>query len=232
MSADEHREIFDSLGAYALGALPPSEHAAVVAHIESCPICAEEAASLQRAAAGLLESVPRIDPPAELRGRIMAVVESEAQLMRAAAGDRREPAAPRRRVSWSGGAGRWAATAAAMLVIGGVIGAVTQTGGGSPTRTIQANAGSAAQRAYLAVRDGHAQLVVEDLAPPPQNKVYELWVQHGNAAAQPAGLFVVRSGRVDVRGSIHKGDRVMVTAEPQAGSMAPTSAPVVVSERV
>jgi anti-sigma factor RsiW len=232
MSADEHREIFDSLGAYALGALPAAENDAVVAHLESCPVCAEEAGSLQRAAVGLVESVPRLDPPAALRGRIMAVVESEAQLMRAAAGERREPAAPRRRVSWSGSPARWVATAAALLVVGGVIGAVWPTGGGTSTRTIQANAAGSAQHAAIEVSGDRAQLVVDNLAAPPAHKVYELWVQHGTQTPQPAGLFVVRSGRVDLSTRVGHGDRVMVTAEPPGGSMQPTGTPVVVSQRV
>jgi len=234
MSADEHHEIFESLGAYALGALPDAEREAVAAHLETCPICAEDAASLQGAAAGLVETVALVEPPPELRGRIMAVVESEAALLRAAAGERPEPAAPRRRASWSGpSAARWAAAAAALLVVGGIVGALVQGGGGSSsTRTLQASAGSAAQRAYVALQGDHAQLVVDNLAAPPAHKVYELWVQHGTQAPQPAGLFVVRTGRVDVSMRVGSGDRVMVTAEPPGGSMEPTGTPVVVSQRV
>lgn len=230
MTAREHDEVFESLGAYALGALPERERDAVATHVETCPICAEDAAGLRRAAASLVEAVPRSDPPPELRSRIMAIVESEAQLLRAAAGERRAPA-PRRRASWSGPP-RWVAAAGALLVLGGVIGAILATGGGSSTRTIQANAGTTAQRAYVAVSGDRAQLVVDRLASPPAHKVYELWVQHGTLAPRPAGLFVVRSGRVDVAIRVGPGDRIMVTAEPPAGSAHPTGTPVVISQRV
>ena len=233
MNETEHNACFDSLGAYALGALPDGEREAVARHIETCPICAEDASALQRAATNLIETVPVLEPSPELRGRIMAVVESEAALLRAASGTPQRSTAPRERSgrSWSI-APRWVATAAALLVIGGVIGAVLPTGGGSSTRTISADAGTRAKRAYVAVKGDHAQLVVDGLADPPVHRVYELWVQHGSAAPQPAGVFVVRSGRVDVAARVSTGDRVMVTAEPPGGSAQPTGMPVVVSQRL
>lgn len=236
MSTSEHQACFESLGAYVLGALPDAERETVAAHIETCPVCAEDASSLQRAATNLIETVPVLDPPPELRGRIMAVVESEAALLRAASGapQPRRARTPRRRASWSGPVtARWVATAAALLVLGGVIGAVWPTGGGTSTRTVQASAGGSAQRAYLEVGGDHAQLVVDGLASPPAHKVYEVWVQHGSERPRPAGaLFVVRSGRVDIPMRVVRGDRVMVSAEPPGGSPQPTSAPVVVSRQV
>lgn len=238
MSEQEHRAAFESLAAYALGALPESEHRAVAEHIEGCPICAEDAAGLQRAAAGLLESVPLLDPPPDLRDRIMAVVESEAKLLRAAgAPPAPAPAAPRiARLtgSWSGPLRlRLAAGAAALLLIGGVVGAVSQGGDGARTRTLSAQAGTSADRAWLEVRGGDAELVVRGLAAPRPQRVYEVWVQHGADAPKPAGaLFVVRSGRIGIPARLQSGDRVMVSEEPAGGSPAPTTPPVVVTARV
>src|SRR4051794_24571411 len=122
MSETEHRIAFESLGAYALGALPEPERRMVAAHIETCPVCAEDATALQRAATGLIDTVPVLEPPPELRDRIMAVVESEAQLLRAAAEPDREPARVSRLAgSWGGPLRlRLVAAAAALLVVGGV----------------------------------------------------------------------------------------------------------------
>src|SRR5258708_607769 len=71
-------------------------------------------------------------------------------------------------------------------------------GGGSGTRTIQAQltgpAQSAGARASLRVSGARAQLVLTGLPAPAANHVDELWVQRGSAAPAPAGTFVVRTG--------------------------------------
>lgn len=235
MTDPEHSASFESLGAYVLGALPEAEHEAVARHLDSCPVCAEDAAGLRRAAMGLLESVPMLEPPPELRRRIMATVESEAALLRAASGAR-PPASPRWRAParpFDVARVRWVGAAAALLIAGGVLGSVWSDGPAGGARTIAAQAGSSAQRAWLELRGGRAQLVVEGLRTPPRDRVYQVWVQHGSEAPVPAGaLFVVRSGRVEIPARLSSGDRVMVSAEPPGGSPEPTSAPVVVTSRV
>lgn len=225
MSEQEHRERFESLGAYALRALPPSERAAVARHVDDCPICAEELAGLQQAAAALLESVPQVDPPAHLRRRIMDAVQPEA-------------ARPRRRAQRPSFGERfslgWAVAGAALAVAGGVAGFALRDGTEAlESRTLQAQA-AGAQRAWLEVADGgEAQLVVEGLKNPPRDHVYEVWVQHGVEPPVPAGaLFVVRSGRVDIPAQLEDGDRVMVSVEPQGGSKQPTTPPLIVTERL
>ena len=60
-----------------------------------------------------------------------------------------------------------------------------------------------------------------------------MWVQRGSAAPTPTGtLFSVsRAGRpsVGVPGSLTGSARCMVTQEPAGGTLAPTSAPVIVA---
>ena len=51
MTADDHRDWRLSLGAYALGDLPPDERAAMAAHIEGCPECRTELRELEGVAA-------------------------------------------------------------------------------------------------------------------------------------------------------------------------------------
>lgn len=230
----EHQDAFESLGAFVLGALPDHEAAAVAAHVESCPVCAEDAAALRRAAAGLLEDVPVAEPPPELRDRIMAVVEREAAMMRVAA----PQPAPRPRRPWATAPVlRLGLAAACALAIGGVVGASVFSGdGGGDTRTLAAEAGRG--QAWVELDGDRAQLVVDGLAAPGEGKVYELWVQSGDAAPRPANtdlhraVFVVSSGRVEIPARLRPGDRVMVTAEPAGGSRVPTAAPIVVTERV
>lgn len=239
MTEQEHQDVFESLGAYALGALSESERAAVAAHLETCPICAEDAASLERAATRLIDVVPSVTPPPELRDRIMAVVEPEAALLRAT--DRPPGAAralsPRRRLG-GGPVLAWAATAVAMLVIGAFAGSALlgddDDGGG--TRTLSAEVGRS--HAWVEMSGDRAHLVVDRMASPAPGKVYELWIQSRDDTPRPASddldeaLFVVGSGRVEIPAHLQEGDRVMVTEEPVGGSRLPSGAPVVVTAPV
>ena len=83
MTADDHRDWRLSLGAYALGDLPPDERAALAAHIEGCPECRAELRELEGVAALLpladparIESPP-VRPPADLGARIEAQIAAE-----------------------------------------------------------------------------------------------------------------------------------------------------------
>ena len=241
MSEAEHTTIFDSLGAYALGALPEGEHAAVAAHLEHCPVCAEDARSLERAAVSLIEVVPMVEPPRELRDRIMAVVEPEAALLRATSRPPAEARAPARtRRSWADALSlRWAATAAAMLVLGGFVGATAldaDPAPSDPTRTLASQTGRG--HPWVEMYGEQAHLVVDGLPAPARDKVYELWIQSGDQAPRPASAdldqatFRVETGRVEIPARLNPGDRVMVTAEPAGGSKIPTTTPVVITARV
>ena len=101
--------------------------------------------------------------------------------------------------------------------------------GGSGTRTIQASAGSA----ELRIAGGHGDLIVHRLPQLPPGRIYEMWVQRGNATPTPTGtLFgVTPSGTaaVGVPGSLSGISAVLVTQEPAGGTLAPTSSPVIVA---
>jgi hypothetical protein len=115
MTADEHRDWRLSLGAYALGDLPPDERAAIAAHLEGCPECAAEARELEGVAALLpLADPARIEgpplrPPADLGARI------EAQI--AAEGAREGRVKRRRRLRFGLGGAIAVAAVAALLAI-------------------------------------------------------------------------------------------------------------------
>ena len=237
MNDVEHRFAFESLGAYALGALPDGERERIATHIETCPICAEDVAGLESGATRLVETVPAVDPPPELRDRIMLVVEKEAALMRATKRPPEEQRVERRRWFGGGASLRWAVAATCALAIGIVVGSQVIGGDdGGATRTLSADVGRG--HAWVEVKDGHARLVVDGLASPGAGRVYEMWVQNGTEPPRPASdnisdaVFVVRSGNVDIPGRLSDGDRVMVTSEPMGGSLAPTTEPVVVTSRV
>jgi hypothetical protein len=107
--------------------------------------------------------------------------------------------------------------------------AVALSSGGASTRTIQASVGSA----ELRITHGRGDLVVHRLPQLPAGRIYEMWVQRGSAPPTPTGtLFSVnRAGAaaVGVPGSLDGVSRVMVTQEAAGGTLAPTSAPLIVA---
>lgn len=116
MRTDDHRDWRVSLGAYALGDLPPDERAAMAAHIEGCPECRAELRELEGVAALLpladparIEE-PAVRPPADLGARIEAQIAAEAS--------REGRAKRRRRLRLGfGGAVAVAAVAAVLAIV-------------------------------------------------------------------------------------------------------------------
>jgi anti-sigma-K factor RskA len=233
----------DDVGSYVLRALPDDEHERFEAHLASCEQCRRDVAELQVAADTLPLAAVQVDPPPELRDRIMTVVRSEAELREAAEARADDPAAapvaakpPRRR--------RWAlslrplpaALAAGALVAAGVIGGVVLTGGDDTTTvtgTVQI-ASAPTARASLQLSDDATKLEVRRMPPPPAGKVYQVWLKRPNQDPAPTtALFRTDpDGSADVeiqRGRLKGVEQVLVTAEPDGGSMKPTSDPVIVA---
>jgi len=86
-------------GAYVLDALDEREHPAFAAHLGECVHCSREVSELQLVVDALPIAAPQTSPSVALKSRIMAVVETEAELLHAAGSgaDRRPAKAPRRR---------------------------------------------------------------------------------------------------------------------------------------
>ena len=240
MTACAHR---DDVGSYVLRALPDDEYERFEAHLATCEACRREVADLQVAADTLPLAAVQVGPPPELRDRIMAVVRSEAELLGAAEARAEEPTvaapakAPRRRRRWSLSLRPLpAALAASALVAAGVIGGVVLTGGDNAktiTGTVQI-ASAPAARASLQLSDDATKLQVRRMPPPPDGKVYQVWLKRPNQDPAPTtALFRTDpNGNADVeiqRGRLKGVDQVLVTAEPDGGSMKPTSDPVIVA---
>ena len=238
-SGVDHRRFSESLSAYALGALPEAEGARMREHLSGCRECRAELEWLRASVDALPASVPQIEPPPELKTRLMALVDSEAELLRAAgeAADRPQRAEqPRRRAGLFGlrpSVVLVTACAAAVLA-GGFYLSFTGAGGtGGPVNVraqVHGPARTVHARAILQLRGSRAELVVRRLPLPPANHIDELWVQRGSAAPVPAGTFIVGTGSVAVTRRVRPGDHVLVTVEPGRGSSAPTSTPFVVAK--
>ena len=83
LTCDEVREM---AGAFVLGALEPSEDAAVRAHLASCGDAHDEIAELGGVLPALAASVPVVEPPAGLKARIMAAAAADLEQRSAATG--------------------------------------------------------------------------------------------------------------------------------------------------
>lgn len=238
-SQDPHCEWWDSPAAYVLGALADDERESFELHLEGCEHCRAQVTELAPAAELLAAQAPRVEPPVQLRDRIMAQVHAEAELLRAAGPAADQPPRARRwrdRVRLRPGFTPGRAAAAAMLLIaaGGAGGFLVGGEGEGESRVIEAQVSRALApnaRAELVVRDGAATLRLRGMPQPPPGRIYQVWYRlPGELEPRPTdSLFSVRAdGTATVAVPAHPGDarEVLVTAEPDGGSRRPTSKPI------
>lgn len=226
----------DDAGPWVLGALEDEDARAFAVHLESCPICRLEVAELQVVADVLPMAAPQLVPPPALKSRIMDVVESEAQLLRAAGPEADRPPATvdgrtgdRERRGFFG----WlrplpvAVLATALLALGVVAGVLLS--GGEDT-TSHPGFGPKGAQVALRVTGERGVLDLRGMPAAPSGRVYQVWLIRGKEKPIPTHtLFSVPSdgrARVEILESLKDTDQVLVTAEPPGGSEQPTSAPL------
>ena len=227
----------DDAGPYVLRAIPDGEWEGYASHVSGCEVCAAKVAELSFVGDALLNAVPQLDAPPEIRSRVMAVVRAEAELLNAAGAMADRPIVPQRSRRFSL---QWlrpwpAAVLAAALLALGISGGALLVGGGSggdtPTKSIACAAAPAGVACQMRVAGGNAKLVVDGLGVPPEGRIYQLWLDRDNGTApEPTeALFSVRKGRasVAVPGNLRGVKRVLVTDEPLGGSEVPTRRPII-----
>lgn len=229
----------DDLVAYSLEALEPREAAAVEAHAPGCARCTRELEALAPAVAVLGESVEQVEPPPELRERVLAIVREEAEAKQAelsGAASREEARTRRERRGLRGLLMRPAVGLAGLAIVGAGVGGYlvaeeSGNGGGESTVPVVAQAGI---RGTLAVGDTSSMLDLHGLKHHLTGReVYQVWVAQ-DSNLRPSSNFVPdSSGRAmtAVDGPLDSGTKVMVTLEPHPGETAPT-APVLLSAKV
>lgn len=226
MSRDAEMSDHDNCGAdaaaYAMGALEPAEAEAFLRHMETCAICREEVEGFTGVVRALPMAAAQYPAPSGLRRRVMREIGSERYMTKphARTWPGRTWLLPRRAVLGA---------CAAALLAGAVLGG-EQLGGGPPqTHVYAASVGDATVK----VTGDRAELIVKHLPQPGAGKIYEVWLQRGNSAPEPAkalfGVDTSGSGDVVVPGSARGVSVLMVTAEPDGGRRVPTSTPVIVA---
>lgn len=226
----------DDAGSYVLRAMPDGEWELYAAHIANCRICTEKVAELGFVSDALLNAVPQLTAPPEIRDRVMSVVRAESELLRAAGplADRPVPQREPRRFSLLA-LRPWPATvlAASLLALGIGGGALLVNGGGDDpaARTIACASAPGGATCQMRVAGDSAKLIVAGMKAPPQGRIYQVWLDRDNGTApEPTeALFSVRKGRasVDVPGDLSGVKQVLVTDEPLGGSEVPTRQPII-----
>ncbi|MFI5026057.1 MAG: anti-sigma factor domain-containing protein [Solirubrobacterales bacterium] len=229
----------DDLVAYSLEALDPRKAAEIEAHVPGCARCTRELEALAPAVAVLGESVEQVEPPPELRERVLGIVRDEAEAKQAelsGARGREEAAARRERRGWRGLLMRPAVGLAGLAIVGAGVGGYlvadeAGNGGGESTVPVVAQAGIGGT---LAVGDQSSMLDLHGLKHHlTGHQVYQVWVAQ-DSGIRPSSNFIPNStghALTAVDGHLSSGTKVMVTLEPRPGETAPTT-PVLLNATV
>jgi anti-sigma-K factor RskA len=225
------RERFDELkDAFVLGALPEEERREFEEYLAAHPERQAEIDELG-AVAGLLALSPQEqEPPPELRPRIMAVVEAEAERPRAESGVAGIRAFLDVRTLALG--------AAALIVIGLLAWDMLlqaqvrdlQSQAAHDGRLVALEGSGSARQARVEVmilENDRAVLMAENMPQVPEDRTFQIWVIE-NDASRPGGLFEIREEWVVTRVEtpLDGADHIMVTVEPEGGSPQPTTDPI------
>lgn len=220
----------DDLVAFALGALEPREAQAIEAHAPGCARCTRELEALVPAVAVLGESVEQLEPPPELRERVLAEVRADVARSEA------EREAPRRapRRGSRGLLARPAIAVGLAIVVAAVGGyLIARNGGGGTEQTTVPVVAQQGIGGTLAVGENTSMLDLRGLAQPKGREVYQVWVAKGQSVRPSSNFIPDTNGRAmtAVDGHLASGTKVMVTREPHPGRTTPTP-PILLSATV
>jgi anti-sigma-K factor RskA len=221
----------DDLVAFALDALEPGEERRIEAHSPGCARCTRELEALVPAVAVLGESVEQLEPPPELRERVLAEVRADV----ARSADEREPTPRRpRRRGWRGLFARPAIAVGLAIVIAAVGGyVIAGSGSGGPEGETVPVVAQQGIGGTLAIGEHSSMLDLHGLGPVRGSEVYQVWVAKGQSLRPSSNFIPDPSGRAmtAVDGHLTAGTKVMVTREPQPGQTTPTP-PILLSATV
>jgi hypothetical protein len=211
---------------YVLGALDDADD--FRSHLANCAACRAEVAEMVQIADALPDAAPRLRAPAVVSERILAVVRSEAELLRAAGASSDLPHRSPRAVL-----GRRAIAISAALAAAAAAFALAFAIRTPPSsRVSHGSVSSALAGARISLRRAgdSAELSVTHFPQAPVGRVYEVWLRRVAGPPQPTdalfGVTVQGRGAVAVPGSLNGVREILVTSEPAGGSVRPTSAPL------
>lgn len=232
MSDDAH--VLDLLPALALGSLDADDVQRVEGHLSSCLICRRESAAFEIVAAQLAYAVPPVEPPPDLRNRLMDRVHSLRPQPRPL---QARPSRPRWRLlpAW-GWAGLFLilALAAFNLLLWQRVNNMdyfTTAAGLRAVPLSPADTTSNATGFVLVSADGEdGALVVDGLPPLAESQQYQLWLLRDGEKISGAVFSTDEHSyggtRVRAPRSLLEYSGVEITIEPEGGSPQPTGVQV------
>lgn len=222
MNEKNHDRWRDELAAYLLGALEPGEAAELERHVAGCEECRNELRWLRPAVQMLPETVEQVEPPVELRARLMEQVRSEG-------GSSSEPSRGpflQRRLGV-----RPLVGLAALALIGAAIAgyAIRDSGSGGDATTTVVAGHAPGVTAEMVSQGDSGTLHLANLHQLPRGEVLQAWVRRGERVVSAKTLFVPNADGTATATieDMHGVNAVMVTVEPHGGSAQPTSEPIV-----
>jgi len=231
MNGMDHGRFEELKDAYVLGALSEAERHEFEEYLTSHPELQSEVEELGAVASLLALSPQELEPPPQLRSRILEAVGGEAT-----------HAAEDRRSAWIGELLRvrnLALGAAVLLVIGLFAWSMflweeVQDLQASQQRIIVLEGSGVAEevRAEVVVLEsGRAVLMAENMPPVPEDRTMQIWVIE-NDNPQPGGLFEPEDKLVAIAIThpLRGADAISVTVEPEGGSRKPTSHPMLTAK--
>lgn len=226
MSANEHDRRLEEAAAFALGALDAELVDDFREHLEGCKRCQEEVRWLEPAVRALPEVVEQQSPPPELKVRLMEEVRADV----AAAAPGRSFGEWLRGVRLGGLTWKpLAGMAAVILIVAAGVGYLVGTdSGGGNVQTVEREQQNGIL-AKVVTEGGHGELRLTGVRQLPRGKVLEAWVERGEAVEPVEALFTP-DGEGNAKttiGDMNGVSVVMVTREPEGGTKAPTTKPLV-----
>jgi anti-sigma-K factor RskA len=247
-----HKEFADDLALYALGALPPAERTALEKHLSECPDCRRELQQLRGGTALLALSVSQQMPPARARQGLMSAIAAESHRTRAPKARAWRMWIPSMTavalavvavVLWRQDANlhrqmanleeNYSRQQEQLRTANEVLATLTDPAAARFTLSA-ANIPPRPQGKAIYARDRGGLIFLASHMPAlPSQKAYELWLIPASGAPIPAGVF-----KPDANGSATvinpplpgnvEAKTFAVTVEPEGGSSAPTSQPIMV----
>ena len=234
---DEHDQIKDLAAEYALGILDPAELRRVEEHLGGCDDCRRYYGEMQAAGNALALSMPPLEAPPELRARIVAAATAR-------------PQAVVSRRQWGGWAvGIAAATVAVLVGVDDVrqrrelaaeladLAVVEQqltlqqviaqpVLAGQPYVRLAPVSGTGPSVIWVNPVGKSPYIAAPSLPALQPDRTYQLWFLQGS---KPLPSVTFRSGSVLTLPALPAGTTALaVTVEPQGGSPAPTTRPIMV----
>jgi anti-sigma-K factor RskA len=239
MTAMNHAEAEELLGAYALDALTGDDRQRLEEHFRSCEEHRDAAAELRRTVSMLALAVDDRDPSPGLRRRIMDAVSATSQPAAVTPPLSTTPpsATPERRVArrwrWSMRPARLAVAAALLLALaaGALIGRLTGPNATAVAYTFQGDATRAptAQARLVYFKDQQAAVVAATGLPKlASGQVYEIWlIKDGVPVDEGIGSSTDGELAARITGDVSQFQQFAITVEPGEQRL-PTTMPILI----